>query len=427
MLTFFKFIMKYSSIILVILILASHTYARGGGGGGTGGGGGGGFGGGYSGSYYPSSGFSNSIRNDGSTTTPVGLFTLFVIIPLFMLLIYFLPAILAKGDKRCSAEYLYPPARIKAKAKKTKKALDALTEKDVMWDHKQMEHAVLDVFYKLQRCWSKREYAPMRGLLTDDLYMQHAEQIESLKRNHEINVLENLKINRIAIIHLKQSHDKNRREFTALIDASVKDYYIDDRTRGFIRGDTVALEFQEFWIFQRKDNKWLLREIEQANESDRLEMEDVWREKDSVIGELAKSDQFDPAVKQRIGVVYVKVLGAFEKKDLTGIKELITAQVFEIYQKRIEEMNRKGISVEFRNLCVRKIDIIAFDPDNTITACVKSHYHLQEKSGNEIHSIGQVDKFSEYWTFEKIGASMILKKVKQAPDESRNTRRGYYT
>ena len=61
-----------------------------------------------------------------------------------------------------------------------------------------------------------------------------------------------------------------QREFTALITASARDYYLDDRTGKFLRGDQTPARFQEFWTFQMMNGRWLLREIEQAGESDVL-------------------------------------------------------------------------------------------------------------------------------------------------------------
>ena len=37
---------------------------------------------------------------------------------------------------------------------------------------------------------------------------------------------------------------------TPLISARARDYYVDDRTRGFLRGDQEPARFQEFWTFQ---------------------------------------------------------------------------------------------------------------------------------------------------------------------------------
>ena len=48
-------------------------------------------------------------------------------------------------------------------------------------------------FRKLQECWQARSYGPMEPLLLAPLYAQHQSQLEGLKRNREINRIENLK------------------------------------------------------------------------------------------------------------------------------------------------------------------------------------------------------------------------------------------
>ena len=69
---------------------------------------------------------------------------------------------------------------------------------------------------------------------------------------------------------------RSEREFAALITASARDYYLDDRTQEFLRGDDAPASFQEFWTFQRLNGAWLLREIEQSRESDALKDENFF-------------------------------------------------------------------------------------------------------------------------------------------------------
>ena len=82
---------------------------------------------------------------------------------------------------------------------------------------------------KLQECWQAREYGPMQPLLMPDLYAQHCAQLNGLRRNHEINMIDDLKVERVDIVNVRYTHKENQREFTALITASARDYYVDDR------------------------------------------------------------------------------------------------------------------------------------------------------------------------------------------------------
>ena len=128
-------------------------------------------------------------------------------------------------------------------------------------------------FRKLQECWQARSYGPMEPLLLPPLYAQHKSQLDGLKRSHEINRIENLKVERVDLVNVRYTEKPDQREFTALVTASARDYYVDDRTAKFLRGDQSPARFQEFWTFHRWGDQWRLREIEQAGESDLLKEE----------------------------------------------------------------------------------------------------------------------------------------------------------
>ena len=94
-------------------------------------------------------------------------------------------------------------------------------------------------FLKLQQCWSDRSYEPMRPLLMPDLFRNHSLQIAEMVRQHEINVIGDLRVDRIDLVNVRYTFKEEQREFTALITATACDYYLDDRTRQRLRGDTA--------------------------------------------------------------------------------------------------------------------------------------------------------------------------------------------
>src|SRR5207249_1002581 len=81
---------------------------------------------------------------------------------------------------------------------------------------------------------------------------------------------ENVRVDSIDIVSIRYADKPEQREFTALVTATARDYYVDDRTNEFLRGDREPAEFQEFWTFHHHGDAWLLREIEQTKESDAL-------------------------------------------------------------------------------------------------------------------------------------------------------------
>ena len=94
-------------------------------------------------------------------------------------------------------------------------------------------------FLKLQQCWMARSYGPMQPLLMPDLFRDHSLQIAEMVRNHEINVIGDLRVDRIDLVNVRYTLKEEQREFTALITATACDYYLDDRTHKRLRGDTA--------------------------------------------------------------------------------------------------------------------------------------------------------------------------------------------
>lgn len=208
---------------------------------------------------------------------------------------------------------------------------------------------------------------------------------------------------------MRYTHTGNEREFTALITARAKDYYIDDRTKEFLRGDDSPATFQEFWTFQRQNGAWQLREIEQTRESDALKDENLfeqftdeglqqvygdaaspggpigpWLKKDTatkatrierMLNFLVKTDRMwnRQRMLERARQVFTRVYLAWERGDPEAIP---VVDLFPEYAARItdgiRQQRESGISVEYRNLCVRKVELILVRnfADNTRTGRV---------------------------------------------------------
>ena len=69
------------------------------------------------------------------------------------------------------------------------------------------------------------------------LFLQHTVQLQGLARNHEINRIEQLRVERVDLVNVRYTEKSDQREFSALITASARDYYVDDRNQKFLRGD----------------------------------------------------------------------------------------------------------------------------------------------------------------------------------------------
>jgi predicted lipid-binding transport protein (Tim44 family) len=343
---------------------------------------------------------------------------------------------------------------VQKKAERTKKLIDFIYKNDQSISFDLFKKTANDTFLTLQKCWQSRNYDEMKPLMMTDLYQEHLQQINSMKRNHEINVMEGLKVDFVEIVRIRYYDKKEKREFTALIQASMKDWYMDDRSNEFIRGDDEPAAFQEFWTFQYDGKNWILRQIEQTKESDALternfvemftpeQMRQIYGEAESKdsgpVGPWVETDiktrddrihrhlnfliQTDKIwdeneMKEIVRNIFIAYHVAREAGELGNIKNFLSAGVFESLQETVDMWKSKGDSIEFRNLCVRRVDIVLLRnfSDNTkdeFTARITAHAQkVIKQNGNIVKQDEYVTPFEQYWTFGRKDNKWLLKEI----------------
>ena len=416
------------------------VHNKGGGGFGGGGFGGGGFRGGYGRSGY---------YGGSSSPAPTIIFLLCIA--------FFIWVAVAKQRADASDEeldYCFSRSEIDGKAQKTMALLNFISHVDSAWTPQKLQQSVRSVFLKLQACWSTRSYAPMEPLLMRDLYEQHCTQLRGLRETHEINRIDQLTIEAIDFVHVHYAEKTSTRWFTALITARAKDYYVDDRTNEFIRGDGEPQRFQEFWTFQLCDGNWRLREIEQTKESDALTTENFFEQftdvgRDQIYGATAgQTGPTGPAlpadVQSKSGKierllnflvqtdkiwnrdemlatarrVFLNVQLAWQDgrpEMLTGIA--LSQPTADRIRHALEANRQRGVRVEHRNFCVRKVEIVHVDNrddrklDN-FTARITAHAQtIVAGPAGELYHDEWVKAWTEFWTFGRDGDRWVLTEI----------------
>jgi predicted lipid-binding transport protein (Tim44 family) len=287
-----------------------------------------------------------------------------------------------------------------------------------------------------------------------DLFHQHTAQLQGLVRNHEINRIDDLKVERIDLVNVRYTNKSDQREFTALITASARDYYLDDRTSRFLRGDSSPARFQEFWTFHRSGDHWLLREIEQAGESDILKDENfvemltdqtikgIYEETDAKEGKAGpwieqateeKATRIDRLLNflvqtdkiwdrnqmlERARQIFMNIYLARESGNPSQLPQAdMFPNVDESLRKQLQQWQMEGRTVEYRNICVRKAELILVrnytDPlKDEFTVRISAHAQKIERKGQMVLSEQQyVTPFEEYWTFGRLDKVWKLKEV----------------
>ena len=406
---------------------------------------------------FRSSSSSGRGGRSGQSESSFGVF-IFVILLLVIVLILAVKfkLVTINNKDQSNLDYMYSPSVVAKKAMKTEKLLEFLSRQDSSVSKSELRALAEATFRKLQECWEKRDYGPMESLLVRALFEQHKSQLGGLARNHEINRIESLKVEQVDIVNIRYTERPDQREFTALITASARDYYVDDRTNKFLRGDGESATFQEFWTFQRSSDGWLLREIEQAGESDVLKDENFvemltdqtlqgiysemagkegkagpWLEKgteekatriDRMLNFLVRTDKLwnRQQMIERARQVFLSVFLARESCDPVQAPEAdLFPEVAASLRKQILQWQIEGTNVEYRNLCVRKAELILIrnftDPaKDEFSVRISAHAQKIVHKGNQILSEQQyVTPFEEYWTFGRLDEVWKLKEVLQ--------------
>lgn len=351
-------------------------------------------------------------------------------------------------------DYCFPRTAIEPKAAKTRKLLDFIARTDDSVAPATLLRTADTTFRQLQACWQSRDYAPMQPLLMPDLYLQHCDQLRGLRQNHEINRLENLNVEEVDIVHLNYTDKQDGRSFTALITAWLRDYYVNESTGAFQRGDTEAARFQEFWTFQYWEGTWRLREIEQSRESDYLNTENFFESftetgRDQVYGETAgqtgpvgpnlpaEVQAKDANIDRLLNFLFVtdKI---WDREAMLAVARRGFASVLLAWQdgrpeafsgigatpellarfRAINEANQRNQwRVEYRNLCVRKVAIVHVNNVNDrgldeFTVRISAHaQRITTRAGTVLHRDEFVTPWVEFWTFRRNGQLWLLTEI----------------
>ena len=424
-----------------------HTFIAGGvvvhnKGGGGGGGGGGGFHSSGGGSY-----------SGGGGVDKADLIIWGIIIGTFIVFEIAKKVLEARSHEDEDLDYSYSPADFAPKAEKTRRLLEFIAKQDPAFKPDELQRVAQTTFCKLQQCWQSREYDPMKPLLMPGLYNAHLTQLAAMRRDHEVNIIEGLNVERVDIVNVRYTNDPEHREFTALISAEATDYYVDDRTRQRLRGDEAPARFQEFWTFQLQGGQWLLREIEQTRESDALKHENFfepmtdaalkqiyagdeaqgpagpWLEKgiaaketrtERLLNFLVQADKLwdRQAMLDRARQVFVSVYAARESGDpaRTPAADLFPEAASDLSDE-IRRRQVSGVTLSFRNLCVRKVELLlvrnfADNAKDEFTVRISAHAQKTlARGGVTLVEDPYVAPFEEYWTFGRLDGQWKLKEV----------------
>ena len=143
--------------------------------------------------------------------------------------------------------------------------MDQFRRTDPSFDETRFKETAMDVFFKIQGCWTNRNLSAGSGLLTDEMNRIFQEDIDKLLKDKKSNKLDNIAVRKVEIVEAWQESGLNY--VKALFTANLLDYTTDDATGDVVAGSkTDPVKFEECWSFVGPigSNNWKLTAISQV-------------------------------------------------------------------------------------------------------------------------------------------------------------------
>jgi predicted lipid-binding transport protein (Tim44 family) len=133
------------------------------------------------------------------------------------------------------------------------------------FDENRFKETVMDIFFKIQGCWTIRNLSAGNSLLTDELKDIFQEDIDKLIKDKKSNRLENIAVRKVELVEAWQESGMDY--VKSHLTANLLDYTIDDTTGDVVAGSkTDPVKFEEYWTFTKtiESSNWKLTAISQV-------------------------------------------------------------------------------------------------------------------------------------------------------------------
>jgi hypothetical protein len=161
-------------------------------------------------------------------------------------------------------DLIISPDEVKAKSLRTTRLLLSLAKTEPPFNPEPLREWIRDFFHQVQECWQARDPAPVKKLMTPLAFARYDELIRAMRRNHEINRLDDLQLRRLEFVQVWRPAEVENHTVTVLVTFEAKAYFVHETTGAYRRGARKNSWFQEFWTFQRHGDGWRLHQVQQS-------------------------------------------------------------------------------------------------------------------------------------------------------------------
>ncbi|MFZ3047409.1 MAG: Tim44 domain-containing protein [Desulfatirhabdiaceae bacterium] len=142
--------------------------------------------------------------------------------------------------------------------------IDQIRQSEPDFDPERFKELAQDVFFKIQAAWMRRDMAPVRGLIGNQLLAQYEAHLNELKQNGLLNRLENIAVRQVSITDAGM--ENNEVYVTIQFVANLLDYTVNESSGEIVEGNNIQpVKFEEKWMFARPVNTtaWKLEGVSQ--------------------------------------------------------------------------------------------------------------------------------------------------------------------
>jgi Tim44-like domain len=163
-----------------------------------------------------------------------------------------------------------PEWKIANRKPATTSALKFMSRKDDWFDADHIAGVVDKAFKRIKAAVEERSTKTIERLVTEDCLEELKAQIQRLRKKGHVHHFGKPEITDIQVVHFEAPTAKANHNFTALISARSKDYLQEEKSGEVLKGDKKVYIYQEFYVFRRTKERWLVERIRSSEDMDRV-------------------------------------------------------------------------------------------------------------------------------------------------------------
>jgi len=163
-----------------------------------------------------------------------------------------------------------PEWKISNRKPATDAALQYIARKDDWFDAEHIAGVVDKAFKRIKAAVEERSTKTIERLVTADCLEELKAEIQQLRKRGHVRHFGKPEITDIQVVHFEAPTPKAKHNFTALISVRSKDYLQEEKSGEMLKGDKKIYIYQEFYVFRRSNDRWLVDRIRSSEDMDRV-------------------------------------------------------------------------------------------------------------------------------------------------------------